>query len=73
MKKSHFVLFSLFTFSLIASAQTFQQYKYNLVPFGGGGCVTGIITCPTQKDLIYARTDVGGIWRWVEATQSWKR
>jgi len=71
--KTHNFIFSIFLIiTLSISAQTFQQYNYKLVPFGGGGCVTGIITCPTQKNLIYLRTDVGGIWRWVEATKSWK-
>jgi xyloglucan-specific exo-beta-1,4-glucanase len=71
--KTHNILLSFFLMTaLTISAQSFQQYNYKLVPFGGGGCVTGVITCPTQKDLIYARTDVGGIWRWLETTQSWK-
>ncbi len=72
MKSFNSLLLFFLMSTLLVSAQTFQQYNYKLVPFGGGGCVTGIITCPTQKDLIYARTDVGGIWRWLEVTQSWK-
>lgn len=38
---------------------------------GGGGYVTGIITCPTQTNLIYCKTDVGGAYRWDETNQSW--
>ncbi len=38
---------------------------------GGGGFVTGIITCQTEKNLIYARTDVGGAYRWDENSRSW--
>lgn len=48
------------------------SYVWNSVNMGGGGFVTGIITCPQEKNLIYARTDVGGAYRWIEATKSWK-
>ena len=47
-------------------AQTFGN-----VTMGGGGYVTGIITCPSQQNLIYAKTDVGGAYRWEESTKSW--
>ena len=33
--------------------------------------MTGIIGCPGQQNLFYAKTDVGGAYRWDEATQSW--
>jgi len=49
-----------------------QDYRFGTLKLGGAGFVTGIITCPTEKNLIYARTDVGGAYRWVEETQSWK-
>lgn len=51
-------------------AQT-DTYKFNSIRMGGGGFVSSIITCPTQKDLIFARTDVGGAYRWNEADKSW--
>ncbi len=41
------------------------------VAMGGGGYVTGILTCPTEKNLIYCKTDVGGAYRWQESDKSW--
>ena len=59
--------------ALFLSNATQAQDTYNFKPIrmGGGGYVTGIITCPTEKNLIYARTDVGGAYRWNETDKSW--
>jgi xyloglucan-specific exo-beta-1,4-glucanase len=46
-------------------------YTWKNVVMLGGGFVTGIIFSPAQKDLIYARTDVGGAYRWNPADSSW--
>ena len=59
-------LMALTVWGVEASAQTFGN-----VVMGGGGYVDGIIACPGQQDLFYARTDVGGAYRWNEPTQSW--
>jgi xyloglucan-specific exo-beta-1,4-glucanase len=41
------------------------------VEVGGGGMVTGVVVHPKERNLVYARTDVGGIFRWNETTGSW--
>ncbi|MEC0127918.1 X2-like carbohydrate binding domain-containing protein [Paenibacillus pabuli] len=46
------------------------QWK-NVVTGGGGGFVPGIIFNESEKDLIYARTDIGGAYRWNPVNESW--
>lgn len=65
------VLF-LFLFAIIGKLYAQEEYEWGSLPLGGGGFVSGIIAHPTEKNLIYARTDVGGIYRWIEETSSWK-
>lgn len=52
--------------ALPVSGQTFGN-----VVMGGGGYVTGVIACVAQTNLFYAKTDVGGAYRWDEPSQSW--
>lgn len=61
-----FVMFGHFTGDVYC-----QNYTWSNVKMGGGGFVTGFIAHPTQQNLIYTRTDVGGAYRWEETTESW--
>lgn len=40
-----------------------EGYVWDSVNIGGGGMVTGLIFHPTEPNLLYARTDVGGVYR----------
>ena len=54
------------------SAQTAQiPYTWNNVRIVAGGYVDGIIAHPKQQGLFYARTDVGGAYRWNAASNKW--
>ncbi|MBC7888235.1 MAG: T9SS type A sorting domain-containing protein [Ferruginibacter sp.] len=48
-----------------------QSYTWNNVAMGGGGFVTGLVMSKTQQNLMYARTDVGGAYRWDAANSKW--
>ncbi|WP_410770781.1 X2-like carbohydrate binding domain-containing protein [Fontibacillus sp. BL9] len=49
-----------------------ESYQWNkVVTGGGGGFVPGIIFNTSEPDLIYARTDIGGAYRWNPADNSW--
>ncbi len=46
-------------------------YEFSRLAMGAGGWVTGLVSHPAEHDVMFARTDVGGAYRWDAATQSW--
>lgn len=48
-----------------------MPYHYANVKIGGGGFVSGLLYQPAGHGLLYARTDVGGAYRWDEAQAQW--
>jgi len=45
--------------------------RWQSVKYGGSGYVTGLIFHPTSPNVLYARTDMGGVYRRDTATSGW--
>jgi xyloglucan-specific exo-beta-1,4-glucanase len=54
-----------------AGAAAAESYSWRNVRIDGGGFVPGIIFSRKEKNLIYARTDIGGAYRWDQAGKRW--
>jgi len=48
-----------------------EPYVWKSVATGGGGFVTGVVFSEAERDLAYARTDVGGAYRWDPVANQW--
>lgn len=48
-----------------------MPYVYRHLPIGGGGYVTGFIFHPADANIMYCRTDIGGVYRFDYAEQKW--
>jgi hypothetical protein len=58
--------------SVVAGHATAAQvYEWKSVAIRGGGFVPGVIFSPAARDVIYARTDIGGAYRWNAADGTW--
>jgi len=60
---------ALMVFAAVAAQA--QAYKWGSVAIGGGGFVSAIVPSQTERGLFYARTDVGGAYRWDAARAAW--
>ncbi len=47
------------------------EYVWSNVAIGGGGYVTGMVYSEAEEGLIYARTDIGGAYRWDNENETW--
>ena len=48
-----------------------ESYDWSTVSWGGGGFVDGFVYHPKAKGLLYARTDVGGAYRYDYSNKRW--
>jgi len=64
-----FIYFILLYCSFEIKAQ--ETYNWEPAKIGGGGYVTGLIAHPAEQNLVYCRTDVGGLYRWNNAENKW--
>ena len=54
-----------------ANAGVGSRPAWSNVTIGAGGFITGVVYNPTQPGLAYLRTDIGGLYRWNAASQTW--
>jgi photosystem II stability/assembly factor-like uncharacterized protein len=55
------------------AADLSNDYEWKPMKIGGGGYVVGMSINPAEPNLMYARADVSGAYRWIPATNSWKQ
>ena len=48
-----------------------QSFTWKTVPWGGGGYIPAFLYHPKSPRILYARTDVGGMYRYDYAAQKW--
>jgi len=73
LRRTNYKINAIILFLVVFStSMKAQETDYGYVHIGGGGYVCSIIESITEDHMFYAKTDVGGISRWVESTQSWK-
>lgn len=65
------VMFGILTVALLLAPAQAENYNWGNVRFDGGGFVSAVIFHPKAENLLYARTDVGGIYRFDFTNKVW--
>ena len=65
-------MLSLMMVLIFTSVQA-QEYTWDQLSIGGGGYVTGVIVHPTEPNLVYCRTDVGGAYKYNFSSGKWEQ
>ncbi|MBC7668072.1 MAG: hypothetical protein H7236_06340 [Gemmatimonadaceae bacterium] len=55
----------------LSASPVSTPYVWRSAEILGGGFVSGVVYHPTEKGLVYARTDIGGAYRFDRATNTW--
>jgi photosystem II stability/assembly factor-like uncharacterized protein len=74
LKPSHLsvLLFLLAAANGSAQLAPSERYSWKNVQIVGGGFVDGIVFSPSASGVRYARTDMGGAYRWDDASHHWQ-
>jgi xyloglucan-specific exo-beta-1,4-glucanase len=59
------------TLSLVINTYADETYTWDSLAIGGGGFVSAVVPSKAEQGLIYARTDVGGAYRWDKTSERW--
>ncbi len=62
---------SIYLALLLSGSACAAPYQWGNVAIGGGGFVSGLVTSKSEPGLVYARTDVGGAYRWNAKAARW--
>ncbi|MEV6173984.1 1,4-beta-glucanase [Streptomyces sp. NPDC051954] len=53
------------------AAEAAPAYRWRTAAIGGTGFITGVLFHPSVRGLAYARTDIGGAYRWDDRAAVW--
>lgn len=65
------LLAAAWTNALGSPTPSSQPYRWRNVSIVGGGFISGLLYHPNKRDVLYARTDIGGAYRWDAKGSRW--